>query len=243
MKVTATPEQAKAEALHLQKLERAKRLQSRPKIQVNPNEKELKLIIRADVAGSLEAITDALSKLASEDVKLNIVDQKVAEIAEGDIQLAENTGSIIIGFHTRLNPAAAKLAKQRKIVVDQYEIIYELIEDVTSALLAMMPIEVVQTVLGRAKIKAIFRTEKGAMIIGGEVAEGKIADKKNFRIFQDKALAGEGKIEELQQNRVDVSEVPVGKEFGAKVKTNIQIKEKDVLEIYDETVKKRGITN
>lgn len=240
LKVASSAEQAKQEAVTLQKLERAKRLQSKPQIKTDPNQKELKLILRADVAGSLGAITEALEKLDTEDVKITIVDQAVSEISESDIQLAENTHSIVIGFHTRVSPSALKLAKQKNVTIDQYEVIYELIEDVTSALLAMMPVEVVTTTIGRAKIKAIFRTEKNIMIIGGEVAEGRIVDKKPFRIFRDKVQVGEGKIEELQQNKIEVGEVPMGQEFGAKIASTAPIKDKDVLEIYDETVKKKG---
>jgi len=240
LKVTGSLDEAKHEALNLQKLERVKRLMSRPQLKADSNTKELKLILRADVAGSLGAITDALGKLDTEDVKLNIVDQKVAEINESDIALAENTQSIIIGFHTRQTAGAAKLAKQKNVTVDMYDIIYELIEDVTQALLVMMPMVVVETILGKAKIKAVFRTEKDVMIVGGEVADGKIVDKKKFRIFRDKVLAGEGKIEELQQNKIEVGEVSLGKEFGLKIKVKTPVKEGDVLEIFDETVRKKG---
>ena len=240
LKVMPSLETAKTEAINLQKLERVKRLESKPMLKADPNQKELKLILRADVAGSLDAIVNSLTKLETEDVKLNIVDQKVAEISESDIQLAENTKSVIIGFHTKINPAAAKLSKQRGITVDQYDIIYELIEDVTEALLAMMPMVVIETVLGRAKIKAVFRTEKDVQIVGGEVTDGKIADKKKFRILRDKALVGEGKIDELQQNKIEVGEVSHGKEFGLKVKVRQPIKTGDMLEVFDESVKKKG---
>lgn len=241
LKVSASLEEAKQQAALIQKQERAKRLQSRPVLKVDPNKKEFKVILRADVQGSLEALADVLSKLGSEEVKLNIVDQGVGEITESDIQLAENTQSVILGFRTRISPAAAKMAKQRNVTVDVYEIIYELVEAVTSVLLAMMPVVVVVTVLGHAKIKAIFRTEKDAMIVGGVVTDGKVLDKKKFRILRDKTLFGEGKIEELQQNRVEVDEVTEGKECGLRVQTKSVIKAGDILEIFDEVVKKREL--
>ena len=248
LKVMPSAEEAKTQALNLQKLERVKRLMSRSQIKADPTTRELKLILRADVAGSLGAITDALGKLDTEDVKLNIVDQKVAEISESDIALAENTKSIVIGFHTRMTPGVAKLAKQKNITVDMYDIIYELIEDVTQALLVMMPMVVVETILGKAKIKAVFLTEKDVMIVGGEVADGKIVDKKKFRVYRtdpagqgrDKQLVGEGKIEELQQSKIEVGEVGLGKEFGIKIKVKVPVKEGDVLEVFDETVRKKG---
>ena len=146
---------------------------------------------------------------------------------------------MIIGFHTRANASANKHAKQRGITIDLYDVIYELIEDLTEVLLSMMPMEIVKTNLGRIKIKAVFRTEKDFMIVGGEVSEGKIVDKKKFEIFRAKERVGEGKIDELQQNKVEVNEVDIGHECGLRIKSSASIKENDVLVVYDETVKKR----
>lgn len=234
-------EEAKRLALSLQKQERVKRLhRQQTQIKTDPNQKELKLVIRADVQGSLEAILDALRKLMNEEVKLTIVSQGAGEINESDVQLAENTGSVIVGFHTHITAAAAKLAKQKLVTIEQYDIIYELVETVTSALLSMMSVKIEEIQLGRARVKALFRTEKekNQMIVGGEVLEGKIADKKKFRIRREKEIVGDGKIEELQQNRVEVDEVRTGLEFGIKAKTSIPIQSGDILEIFDETVKK-----
>jgi translation initiation factor IF-2 len=241
LQVTKTSEEAKLKAQELQKQERAKKLQARPLIKADPNKKELNVIIRADVQGSVEAIYDVLSKLGSDEVKLNIVNQGVGDITDSDIQLAENTQSVILGFHSKMNAATVKLAKQKNVTVDLYEVIYELVEDVTSALLSMIPVVVISVVIGRAKIKAVFRTEKESMIIGGEVIEGKIVDKKKFKILRDKTVVGEGKIDELQQNHIEVNEVTQGKEFGLKVKTKVPVKAGDILDVYDETVKKKEL--
>ena len=244
LRVAASLEEAKNLATLVQKQERAKRLQARTQIKADPNQKELRLIIRADVQGSLEAINETLGKIpVGGEVKLNIVSAGVGEISESDVQLADNTKSNIVGFHARLSPAAAKLGKQKKVTIDQYDVIYELVEDVTSALLSMMSAEIVETSLGRVKIKGVFRTEKDYMIVGGEVIEGKIADKKKFRIFRDKQPVGDGKIEELQQNKVEVDEVRAGQEFGIKAKVSSPIENGDVLEVFDETVKKRELIN
>lgn len=239
LKVMPSLEEARQQAVNLEKQERAKRLKSRQTIKADPSKKELKIIVRADVQGSLEALMDQLSKLGSDEVKLTIVDQGVGEISESDIQLAENTQSVIIGFHTRVNALAGKHAKQRGITIDFYDVIYELVENLTEVLLSMMPMEVVKTNLGRIKIKAVFRTEKDFMIVGGEVSEGRIVDKKKFEIFRAKEHVGEGKIDELQQNKVEVNEVSIGHECGLRIKSSVPIKENDVLAVYDETVKKR----
>ncbi len=239
LRVMPSLELAKAEAQYLQKQENVKRLKTKSQIKPDPNQKELKLIIRADVQGSLEALSDVLGKLGSDEVKLTIVDQGVGEISESDIQLAENTKSIILGFRTRIAPAALKLAKSKNVTIDSYAVIYELVEDITQALLKMIPLEILRTVLGRAKIKAIFRTEKESMIFGGEVLEGKLMEKKKFEIWRDKQLLGDGKIDELQQNKVEVSEVAAGREFGIKALTKILIQPGDILSVYDETVRKK----
>lgn len=241
LRVLATLEEAKQEAVALQKIERARRLQAKPIIKADSNQKELKLILRADVQGSLEAIVEALTKLGQEDVQVHIVNQGVGEITESDIALAENTGSVILGFHARIAPAALRLGKQKNITIDVYEVIYELLEDVTEALLLMMPMEIEIVNLGRAKIKVIFVQEKDFMIVGGEVIEGRLLEKKKFKIVREKIEIGEGKIDELQQNKVEVSEVGQGREFGLKALTKSEIKNGDIIEVYDEVVKKKEL--
>lgn len=241
LRVTESLDEAKAVATQILRQERAKRLMPVKKIKADTTRGELNLILRADVQGSLEAIVEALTKLENESVKLNLVSQGAGEVTESDVQLAESTGSTIIGFNARVSPAADRLARQRGVTIDQYDVIYELVEDVTNALLELMPVEVIEKVLGRAKIKAIFRTEKKTMIVGGEVAEGKISDKKKFRILREGERVGTGKIEELQQNKVEVDEVRVGKEFGVKAEVTAPIAVGDVLEVYDEEVKKKTL--
>ena len=241
LRVTSDQDEAKRHASVLKRQERAKKLQAVRAIRADSDKNELNLIIRADVQGSLEAIVEAFSKLESDDVALNIVDSAVGEVSESDINHAQSTGSTIIAFHVRVNPTASRIAKQKGVTVDQYEVIYELIEDVTNALLEMMPVEVIEKKLGRGKIKAIFLTEKKAMIVGGEVIDGKIRDKKKFYIVRDKERIGTGKIEELQQGKQEVDEVEAGNEFGVRAKTDTIIMEGDILEVYDEEVKKKEL--
>src|SRR6185436_6691378 len=126
--------------------------------------KTLNLIIKTDVAGSLEAIKQSVAKLKNDEVKINILSEGVGEINESDVLLASSSNATVIGFHTKVNPKAINLAKQKKVVVDSYEVIYELIEDITSAVIKMFTPELEKIAFGTAKILQIFRTEKGLMI-------------------------------------------------------------------------------
>lgn len=240
-RVVGSIDEAKRMAFSLKRQERVRKLRAVRAIKADRDKQELNLIIRADVQGSLEAILEALNKLESEDVKLKIVESGVGEVSESDVNLARSTDSTVISFQARINQTASKIAKQKGVTIDQYDVIYELVEDVTNALLEMMPVEVVEKDLGRAKIKAVFMTDLPMMIIGGDVAEGKIVDKKKFYIMRDKEKIGAGKIEELQTGKQDVDEVSSGKEFGLKVKVDALIKEGDLLEIFDEEVKKKEL--
>lgn len=239
LRIYPTVEAARAQALEVVKSERAKKFQTSSRLNVTG--KDLNLIIKADVLGSLEAINDALNKLKNNEVKVNVLEQGVGEINENDILRAQSANGVIIGFHTRLNAQAAKLAQSRQVPVQLYDIIYELVEDLTRQVIDMLTPEVMRTDLGRAKILAVFRTEKDKMIVGGQVAEGKIKEKTSVEIKRGEEIVGRGQITELQQNKIKASEVLRGSEFGVSIKTTTNILEGDVLIIYEESVRKRGL--
>jgi translation initiation factor IF-2 len=127
------------------------------------------------------------------------------------------------------------------VVVQQYEIIYELIEDLTRQVVEMLTPEVLRTDLGRAKVLAIFRTEKDKMIIGGNVAEGKIKEGAEFEIKRGEEIVGKGAVLELQQSKIKSKEVLRGSEFGSSVKTTSKIEVGDVLVIFEETIRKKTL--
>jgi translation initiation factor IF-2 len=233
-------ESAKSAALAVAKSERAKRIMSTTST-LKLGEKELNLIIKVDVAGSLEAITGALDKLKNEEVKLNIISQDVGEINENDILRAESARALIIGFHTRINGQAAKLAQSKKVPVQLYDIIYELVEDITQQVVSMMTPEIVRADIGRAKILAVFRNEKGKQIVGGTVVEGKIKDNAGLEIKRGDDVIGKAEVIELQQNKTKTKEVLNGFEFGVSLKTTDKIHEGDLLVFFEETVKKKTI--
>jgi translation initiation factor IF-2 len=239
LKTYETLDEAKTYAEVVIKSDRAKKIAGSRQLKFAG--KDLNLIIKVDVAGSLEAINDALNKLKNAEVKLNILEEGAGEINENDVLRAASANATIIGFHTRLNPQAAKLAQSKKVTVQIYDIIYELLEDLTRQVVEMLTPEVLRTDLGRAKILAIFRTEKDRMIVGGQVAEGKIKDKAQFEIKRGDEIVGKGQVLELQQNKISANEVLRGSEFGMSIKSSVKIEDGDVLVLFEETVKKKSL--
>jgi translation initiation factor IF-2 len=229
-----------------QKKQRSHRLSSRPTLEGDASSKTLNLIIKADVAGSLEAIKQSFAKLKNDEVTINILSEGIGEINESDILLAANSKATVVAFRVKTNPKAINLAKQKLVAIDSYDVIYELLEDVTSAVIKMFTPELEKVSFGRAKVLAIFRTEKGQMIIGGQVNEGEVRKNKPVAILRKDAEGndqelGRGEILELQQSKVETKEVARGSEFGMKIKTSVKIAEGDTLESFEENLKQKTL--
>jgi translation initiation factor IF-2 len=250
IKIYSTLDEAKQVAMETIKSERAKRLNTTSSI--NLCSKELNLILRVDVLGSLEAINEALNKLKNEEIKINIIEEGAGEISENDVLRAEAAKAIVIGFRARVSVQAAKLAQSKKVVIRQYDVIYELIEELTKQVVDMMTPEIVRTDLGKAKILAVFRTEKDHpsrpgsesgldMIVGGSVIEGELGKDSLIEIKRDGEVMGLGRIISLQQNRIEVDAVSKGLEFGVSIKSSVKIEEGDLLVAYSEVVKKKTL--
>ncbi len=236
-----TLDEAKQIAIAAQKRAQSHRLHARQILQGDAESKTLNLIIKADVAGSLEAIKQSIGKLKNDEVKINILSEGVGEVNESDIMLADNSKASIIAFRSKVNPKAANLAKQKNTLVDTYDVIYELIEDVTSAVIKMFTPELEKISYGTAKVLAIFRTEKNQMIIGGRVEQGELRKNGQIGINRDGAEVGRGEILELQHSKVVTKNVQSGEEFGIKIKTNVKIKEGDTLESFEEKIKQKTL--
>lgn len=246
LQTTPTLDEARDIATTAQKLKHSRRLTVRSKLQLDADSKALNLILKADVAGSLEAIKQSFSKLKNDEVQINVLSEGIGEVNENDVLLAESSKANVIAFRTKTNPKAINLAKQKKVNIDSYDVIYELLENVTSAVVEMFTPEMEKKVFGRAKILGIFRTEKSLMIIGGEVLDGEIRKNKMLAIVK-KDEEGEyqelarGEIVELQQNKVDTKEIPRGHEFGMKIKTNYKIQVGDIIESFEESLKQKSL--
>ncbi len=238
-----TLEEAKQIAFQIQRKERVRRISQNQRINGDTENKTLNLIIKTDVLGSLEAIKQSIDKLKNNEVNINIIAEGAGEINENDVNLAASSKSTIIAFNTKTNTKAINLAKQQKVIIDSYDIIYELIEDVTTAVVKMLSPELIKTSFGKAKILKIFMTDKGQMIIGGRVEEGMIKKSGEIAVLRAGAEIGRGEILELQQSKTIAKEVTAGSEFGMKVKTNIKVQEGDVIESFEERLKAKELSS
>lgn len=261
-------EEAREIATNAQKIKHSRKLSNRSSLQGDSESKTLNLIMKADVAGSLEAIKQSLAKLKNEEVQINILSEGIGEVNENDVLLADSSKATVIAFRAKTNPKAINLAKQKKVAVESYDVIYELLENITSAVVAMFTPEMEKATFGKGTILAIFRTEKSQMIIGGKVDEGEIRKNKPVAIWrkltaeevaaleanqteteEKEQIAeikgykeiGRGEIVELQQSKVDTKEVARGNEFGMKLKTQVKLEEGDIIESFEETLKQKTL--
>lgn len=204
--------------------------------------KELKIVLKADVAGSLEAIKSSLANISTEEVKINVIHEGVGDISESDINMAVASSALVIGFRVKAGTEVMNLARRENIKISIYEIIYQLIDDLSAALSGLLEPETVEVELGRLEVLAVFRTAKHEKIIGGRVTSGKIENGVQARITRDKDTIGEGKITSLQQNKKDVSQVAENFECGLKLETPTKIQVGDVLEVFkkEEHTRKLG---
>lgn len=232
-----TLEEAKQIAYTIQRKERVRRINLNQRIKGDADSKTLNLIIKTDVLGSLEAIKQSIDKLKNDEVQINIIAEGAGEITENDVNLASSSKSTIIGFGTKANAKAINLAKQQGVVIDLYDIIYELIEDVTTAVVKMLSPELIKTVFGKAKVLKIFMTDKGQMIFGGRVEEGMLKKSGEIAVIRNGEEIGRGEILELQQSKTPAKEVMSGNEFGMKVKTPVKVAEGDLIESFEEKLK------
>ena len=234
-------QEAQAQAQAVLRSRQAKRLAFKSGIAADALTQQLRLIIKADVQGSLEAIQQELQKLENQDVEIKIISSGVGDINESDVFAAESSKAVLIGFNVKVLPQAAKLARQKKVNIDIYQVIYELTEDITQAVLKLVLPEVEEVLVGRAKVLAVFRTERDQMIIGGVVKKGKMIVDRKVKIFREEKLLGKGKIVELQQNKQPAREVGESSEFGMKISTSVKIQKGDILEIVEERMKEKKL--
>jgi translation initiation factor IF-2 len=195
--------------------------------------KELPIIIKADVNGSVEALSDSLMKLSNEEVKVRIIHRAVGAISESDVLLAQASGAIIIGFNVRPTSAAKKLAESENVEIRLYNIIYNVINDVKSALEGMLEPEKREEILGTAEVRETFKIAKVGTVAGCFVTEGKILRNARARLIRNGIVIYDGKIASLKRFKDDVKEVEAGLECGIALENYNDIKVGDIIEAYN----------
>ncbi|MDX9820428.1 MAG: translation initiation factor IF-2 [Syntrophales bacterium] len=194
--------------------------------------KEFGVVLKADVQGSLEALTDALNKLSTSDVKLKIIHSSTGAITETDVMLASASNAIIIGFNVRPDSRVVEIAQQEGVEVKLYDIIYNAISDVRAAMEGLLEPEWKEVVLGRAEVREVFRVPKVGAIAGSYVSDGKIAKSASVKLVRDGVVVYDGKIASLRRFKDDAREVAAGLECGVGVEGFNDFKVGDVLEAY-----------
>lgn len=202
--------------------------------------KELNIVLKADVKGSLEAVEESLEKMKTEEVAVKIIKKGVGDITEDDVMMAKAGGALIFGFGVGLSSAVDQLAKREKVKIALYEVIYELLDDVRAALSTLLTPEKIELVEGKLEVLKIFKAGK-PIILGGKVIEGKILPHLNVRIIRNKETLGEGRIVSLKRDKSEVPEAPVGAECGLGIETDVTPAEKDIIEAYRVEERKRTL--
>ncbi|MEQ8189601.1 MAG: translation initiation factor IF-2 [Candidatus Eremiobacterota bacterium] len=195
--------------------------------------KELNIIIKADTQGSVEAMTQALNKLSTDEVRVNVILGGVGAINERDIMLASASNAIIIGFNVRSDSNIVKLAENEKIDVRFYRIIYQAIDDIKAAMAGLLDPIYREVALGKAEIRATFNVSKIGVIGGAYVIEGKITRSADVRVLRDNVVICEGKISSLKRFKDDAREVLAGYECGIGVEKFNGLCPKDIIEAYE----------
>lgn len=195
--------------------------------------KDLNLIIRADVQGSVEALTEAVQKIASTEVKVNIVHSATGAMTESDIMLAKVSNSIVIGFNVRPNSKVRDLAAEQNVDIRFYDVIYNIVNDIKGAMAGLMEPTYQEHLIGSAEVREIFSIPKVGTIAGCYVTEGKIERGQPVRLLRDGVVVYNGKIASLRRFKDDVKEVQGGYECGIGIENYNDVKVNDVIECYE----------
>ena len=194
--------------------------------------KELNIIVKADVQGSVEAVKQSLVKLSNDEVAVKVIHGGVCAITESDVNLAAASNAIIIGFNVRPEPAAKDAASAEKVDLRLYRVIYNAIEDIEAAMKGMLDPEFVEKVTGHAEVRQIFKASGVGTIAGSYVLDGTIQRDSSARIIRDGIVVHEGKLASIQRGKDAVKEVRSGFECGLVMESYNDIKEGDQIESF-----------
>jgi len=203
--------------------------------------KELNIILKGDVDGSVEALTDSLQKLSTEEIQVNIIHKGVGAITESDILLASASDAIILGFNVRPSANARSLADKEEIDIRNYSIIYDVINDIKDAMEGMLSPEMKEEITGNAEIRETYKISKVGTIAGCMVTDGKIFRNSKIRVIRDGVVVFSGEFASLKRFKDDAKEVAKGYDCGIQIKNFNDIKELDVIEAYQEVAVKKKL--
>ena len=195
--------------------------------------KELNLVIKSDVQGSIEAVKEALGKIQSEKIGLKIIHGAVGGINEGDVMLASASNAIIIGFNVRPEPKGAQLAEAEGVDIRLYTVIYNLVDDIKNAMTGLLAPIVKEEVAGRASVREVFKISKVGTVAGCYVTDGRIPRGARVRLIRDSVPVYDGKIAALKRFKDDVKEVQTGFECGISIEGYNDIKAGGGIEAYE----------
>jgi translation initiation factor IF-2 len=195
--------------------------------------KELKVVLKGDVQGSVEAMTEALRRLSTDDVRVNVLHGSVGGITESDVLLASASNAIIIGFNVRPEPKAASLAEREGVDIRLYTIIYEALNDVRDALEGLLEPTLQEKVLGRVEVRQTFMVSGIGQVAGCFVTDGKILRGAKGRLLRDHVVVHDGRIASLKRFKEDAREVASGYECGMSLEGYQDVKVGDVIEAYE----------
>ena len=201
----------------------------------------LKIVLKADTKGSLEAIQQSLAKIKNEEVGIKVIHTGTGGITESDVMMAGASQGLVIGFHVSPNSNAKKIAEREHVEVQVYEVIYKLLDDVKKILTGMLKPELIEKILGRAEVKQVFFTKKKTMIIGCRVLSGFVENKAKMRIVRKDEVIGEGNITNLRSFDKNVNKVKEGNECGIQINMDLLVEEGDILEVFKMEEKMRTL--
>ena len=203
--------------------------------------KELRIVLKSDVQGSLGAVVHALEQIQNDEVRFNVLLEGTGDITDNDVNLAAASDAVVVGFNVRIGGTAKAMAASEGVEVRLYEIIYKLTEDMEAALAGMLEPEIVETVQGRAEVRQIFSVGKNAQIAGSYVTDGRIV-RGGARIYRNGQLIATDKISSVRRFKDDVREVTAGFECGIALAGFHQFEELDIIESFTTETIARAVT-
>ncbi|MEO5766826.1 MAG: translation initiation factor IF-2 [Polyangia bacterium] len=195
--------------------------------------REVKIVLKADVQGSAEAVSNALTMLATPEVSVNVISAGVGGITESDVTLAKASAAVIIGFNVRPAGKSAQLAEQEGVEIKLYQVIYEALDDVKKAMVGMLAPVLREKVTGRVEVRQVFTIPKAGTIAGSFVTEGKVTRKSQVRLIRDSVVVFTGKVGSLRRFKDDASEVAAGYECGVSIEGYSDVREGDIIESFE----------